>query len=244
MMTIGEVSRATGVSVRTLHHYDAIGLLKPSCTTDAGYRCYDEAALLRLQQILLYRELRFSLAESQTILDSPHYDPQEALRQQIELLTMQRDQLDRLIGFAHDMLERGEINMKNMPENLFDKTEQDAYRQEVVARWGGTEAWREYARRSETRPTTPQDGAALMQLFAGLGSLRSLPPEDERVQAQVAAIQRFITEHWYTCTDEILASLGEMYTQDERFRRNIDKVGGEGTAAFAARAIVCCCAKK
>ena len=89
MRTVNEVSKLTGVSVRTLHHYDAIGLLKPTEVTEAGYRLYDDTALSRLQNILLFRELQFPLKEIKAILDSSNFDPLEALAQQIELLELQ-----------------------------------------------------------------------------------------------------------------------------------------------------------
>ena len=103
MKTVAEVSRLTGVSVRTLHHYDAIGLLKPTAVTDAGYRLYDETALHRLQAILFFRELQFPLKEIKTILNHPEFDPAEALRQQIHLLELQRDRLNTLIHSAREM---------------------------------------------------------------------------------------------------------------------------------------------
>ena len=100
MKTVKEVSLLTGVSVRTLHHYDAIGLLKPTRVTEAGYRLYDDTALGRLQTILLFRQLQFPLKEIRDILDSPGFDPMEALTQQIHLLELQRQQLDNLISHA------------------------------------------------------------------------------------------------------------------------------------------------
>ena len=100
MYTVHEVSARSGVSVRTLHHYDAIGLLKPASVTPAGYRLYDDAGLERLQNILFFRELEFPLKEIGEILDDPSYDPRKALRQQIRLLEMQRDRLDSIIKQA------------------------------------------------------------------------------------------------------------------------------------------------
>ena len=105
MKTVKEVSELTGVSVRTLHHYDAIGLLKPSSVTEAGYRLYDEEALRRLQSILLFRELQFPLREIREILDRSDFDPEEALTRQIRLLELQRERLDRIIA----LVERGAI---------------------------------------------------------------------------------------------------------------------------------------
>ena len=233
MKTVMEVSRLTGVSVRALHHYDAIGLLKPSKVTEAGYRLYDNNALRRLQAILLFRELQFPLKEIKNILDSPVFDPDEALRQQIHLLELQKQRLEDLIHLAHDIQTKG---FDTMDFHAFDKTKQEQYAEEVKARWGKTEAYKEYEHRGSRN-----GGEALMALFADLGKLRQLPPESPEVQAGVKAIQDHITANYYTCTKEIFAGLGQMYVQDERFRKNIDAAGGAGTAEFAAKAIELYC---
>ena len=109
MRTVNEVSKITGVSVRTLHHYDAIGLLKPTRVTEAGYRMYDDAAISRLQSILLFRELQFPLKEIKTILDSPEFDCMEALTQQIELLELQYKRIGELLSFAREIKDKGVI---------------------------------------------------------------------------------------------------------------------------------------
>ena len=233
MKTVMEVSRLTGVSVRALHHYDAIGLLKPSKVTEAGYRLYDNNTLRRLQAILLFRELQFPLKEIKNILDSPVFDPDEALRQQIHLLELQKQRLEDLIHLAHDIQTKG---FDTMDFHAFDKTKQEQYAEEVRTRWGQTEAYQEYKQRGSAG-----NGDALMALFADLGKLRQLPPESPEVQAGVKAIQDHITANYYTCTKEIFAGLGQMYVQDERFRKNIDAAGGAGTAEFAAKAIELYC---
>lgn len=236
MKTVHEVSRLAGVSVRTLHHYDAIGLLKPAQLTEAGYRLYDDAALRKLQSILLLRQLRFPLAGIKALLDSPNFDAREALRDQIGLLTLQREQLDNLIGLARNLLEfEGDF----MDFSAFDTTKYDAYAAEARARWGDTDAYRasleKTAARSEDENAAAAD--ALMAVFADFGKLKTLDPAAGEAQAQVAALQRCITAYYYPCTKEILAGLGQMYIEDERFRANIDHAGGEGTAQFAAAAI-------
>ena len=236
-MTVSQVSRLTGVSVRTLHHYDAIGLLKPTKLTAAGYRLYDDAALARLRSILLYRELQFSLREIKSMLDSPHFDAAAALEQQIVLLQARRDHLQVLIDHARTLQKKGE---NNMDFTAFDTTEQEKLRREAKARWGETHAWQEY----EAKDRAADAGAQLMELLVQLGTLRPLSPENEAVQTQVAALQAYITRHFYTCTDDILAGLGQMYTADERFRKNIDAAGGEGCAEYAAQAIALYCAKR
>ena len=125
MKTVNEVSKLTGVSVRALHHYDAIGLLKPTQVTDAGYRLYDDTALARLQTILLFRELQFPLKEIKSILDSPDFNREQALQQQIGLLELQRRQLDVLISFAREIIETG---VNNMDFSAFDKAEIEQYK--------------------------------------------------------------------------------------------------------------------
>ncbi len=240
MFTVHEVSRLTGVSIRALHHYDAIGLLKPAQITAAGYRLYDSSALERLRSILLYRELQFSLKEIKTMLDSPDFDAGEALRQQIVLLEAQRDRTQRLIDHARAILNGGK---EAMSFDVFDATEMEQNRREAKERWGHTAAWEEYTQRDNAAaPGLQQEaGAQLMELLAQLGKLRPLAPEDPAVQEKVSALQQHITRHFYTCTDEILAGLGQMYAADERFAKNIDAAGGEGCAAFAAQAIAAYC---
>ncbi|HIQ82527.1 MAG TPA: MerR family transcriptional regulator [Candidatus Pullichristensenella stercorigallinarum] len=237
MLTVGEVSRLTGVSVRTLHHYDAIGLLKPTRVTEAGYRLYDEAALVRLQAILLLREVRFPLGEIKAMLDSPGFCPGKALAQRIELLETQRRRLGELIALARAIQQKG---VWAMEVQAFDMRGMDRLRAEAKARWGATAAYRHYAQREGSDGTgrTEQWRA----FFAGLGALRHLPPDDQAVREKIGALRAFIAENYYPCDPETLRALGELYANDGRFRRYIDNAGGEGTAAFANQAIAAYCA--
>ena len=236
MLTVKEVSRITGVTVRTLHHYDAVGLLKPAKVTQAGYRLYDEATLERLQSILLFRELQFPLSEIKEILDSPQFDREEAIAQQIHLLEMQRERINRLIDLAKKM-QRGE---NTMAFDAFDTNELEQYKAEAKERWGNTAAWKES---QEKDPGAMADASAgLMALLAEFGELRTLDPSDARTEEKVRELQSYITAHFYTCTDDILYGLGQMYVADERFKNNIDK-HGDGTAAFISKAIEVYCAQ-
>ena len=241
MRTVNEVNKLTGVSVRTLHHYDAIGLLKPTAVTGAGYRLYDDTALSRLQSILLFRELQFPLKEIKAILDSSNFDPSEALAQQIELLELQYKHLGELIAFAREIQEKG---VSKMDFQAFDKREIEQYKAEAKAKWGGTKAYQEYEQNQENDAARNETTAQLMNIFSELGKLKHLPPTDNGVQEKIGALQNFITDHYYTCTTEILRSLGQMYVTDDRFKNNIDKTGGEGTAEFAKQAIDFYCSKK
>ena len=240
MKTVKEVSLLTGVSVRTLHHYDAIGLLKPTRVTEAGYRLYDDTALRRLQTILLFRQLQFPLKEIREILDSPDFDPMEALTQQIHLLELQRKHLDNLISHARKIQTTGVFSMDF---STFDTTELDQYTAEAKARWGKTKAWQEYEQKAagQTAEQKQSTGDALMEIFARFGKIRHLSPESQEAQELVASLQDFITRHYYTCTKPILQGLGQLYIAGDSMTENIDKAGGEGTARFAHDAIEIFC---
>lgn len=236
MKTVKEVSALTGVSVRTLHHYDAIGLLKPAKVTEAGYRLYDEQDLRRLQTILLLRELEFPLKEIKQILDAPGFDPVAALEQQIRLLELRREHLDKLIDHAKALQRTGGNFMKF---DAFDDSKIDAYAAEAKAKWGKTEAYKEFQQKTQGQSKEQQrkDGDGLMAIFAEMGKIRELSPESEEAQALIRKLQTYITDHYYTCTLQILKGLGQMYIAGDSMTDNINAAGGPGTAEFAHRAI-------
>ena len=240
MMTIGELSALTHVSIRTLRHYDQIGLLKPSRVTEAGYRQYDESALQRLHTILLFRELEFPLADIARIIDAPGFDPIDALDRQITLLTMRREHIDNLIILAKGMKLKG---LNHMDFSAFDARKIDDYTAQAKAAWGKTDAWKEYEQRGNTREQNKQSGDALMALIASFGQHRELDPASAEAQAMVQQLQDFITANFYTCTVPVLRGLADMYDGGGDFTRNIDKAGGEGTAAFLAKAMRIYCSK-
>ena len=136
-MTVHEVSRRTGVSVRTLQYYDKIGLLKPTEYSESGYRLYDDTALEKLQQILLFRELEFPLKEIREIISSPDFDRNKALEQQITLLSMKKEHLEHLINFAREIQFSGG---KTMDFSVFDTGKIDEYAREAKEQWGTTDA--------------------------------------------------------------------------------------------------------
>ena len=240
MKTVNEVSKLTGVSVRTLHHYDEIGLLKPTCTTDAGYRLYDDTALERLQHILLFRELQFPLKDIKEILDSPDFDRNKALEQQIELLTMKKEHLENLISFARGIRWLG---VKYMDFSAFDTKKMEEYAAQAKESWGKTEAYKEFEEKSKdwTSETTGNIAKDMMLLFVEFGEMKDLDPADEKVQEQVKKLQDYITKHFYKCTNKILSGLGQMYACGGEFTENIDKAGGKGTADFTNQAIQIYC---
>ena len=243
MKTVKQVSRLTGVSVRTLHHYDAIGLLPPSATTPAGYRLYDDDALERLQHILFFRALHFSLKEIVAILDAPDFDRNRALEQQIELLELQKQHIEHMLAYARGALM---IGVKHMDLSTFDTRQMDNYAAQAKLMWGKTEAYREFEQKAAQRSETEEQNLnnAMMDLFRQFGTLRQGAPDAPEAQELVLRLQQFITEHFYTCTPQILAGLGQMYAGGGSMTENIDAAGGPGTAAFAARAIACFCARQ
>ena len=236
MKTVKEVSAVTGVSVRTLHHYDAIGLLPPTRVTEAGYRLYDDTALARLQAILLFRELQFPLKDIKTILDSPKFDPQAALEDQIRLLELQRDRLNQLISHARQIQKTGVIDLNFKP---FDKSKEEEYAAQAKAKWGNTDAYKEFEKKTQGQSAEQMKstGDALMEIFAQFGAIRHTAPDSAEAQALVNILQNYITAHYYTCTPQILRGLGQMYVAGDSMTENIDKAGGKGTAGFANKAI-------
>ena len=238
MKTVKEVSRLTGVSVRTLHHYDAIGLLKPTAVTEAGYRLYDEQTLGKLQTILLFRELEFPLKEIKEMLTAEHFDPMAALDDQIRLLELRREKLDRLIDHARHIQNTG---VMNMDFKAYDNKKLDAYAQEAKKRWGHTDAWRESQERGKNADQERTDADGLMDIFRRLGQLRQGDPAAPEAQKLIAELQQYICDHYYNCTKQILFGLGQMYAAGDEMNENIDRAGGAGTGDFARRAIEIYC---
>ena len=172
------------------------------------------------------------------MLDSPGFDRHRALRQQIELLEKEREHLDCLIANARAIENEG---VEGYMSDALDRTELETYKEEAREKWGQTAAWQDYESRKKTPGQHQQAGERLMALLAEMGQMKELAPSDAAVQEKVKAFQQFITDNFYTCTKETLFGLGQMYTQDERFRKNIDRAGGEGTAAFVQKAIEIYC---
>ena len=242
-MHISELAKLTGVSIRTLHYYDEIGLLKPAFVNEQnGYRDYDEKSLERMAEILFYRELDFPLKSILQILSSPDYDKTLAIRRQKELLTLKKQRLERLISVL-DNAEKGEISMSVFDKNEYE-TARRQYAEEAKQRWGGTDAYKESEQKTAEYSDDKWDdvNAGLNAVFADFALIKdSETPESEAAQTLVKRLQNYISGNFYTCTKEILAGLGQMYTADERFKANIDK-NGKGTADFVSEAIKIYCA--
>ena len=239
MKTVHEISDLTGLSIRTLQYYDKTGLLKPAAYSEAGYRLYDESSLMKIQQIMLFRELEFPLKDIKTILDDPDFDKTKALEAQIELLKLKKEQIDKLIVYAELLLKNGG---NDMDFDAFDKSKLKEYAEKARETWGNTEAYSEYEEKSKGR-TDAENGIIakeMMDIFRDIGRLKDLGPESEEVKIKIRELQDHITKYYYKCTDEILKSLGTMYASGGEFTKNIDKAAGEGTAVFVNEAIKAC----
>lgn len=242
---IKEFAELSGVSVRTLHYYDEIGLLKP-CFIDEqnGYRFYDESSLERMQAILFYRELDFPLKSIAEILSSPNYDKQKALAEQKRLLLLKKERLERLI-LALEQAEKGEITMNAFDNSEYEITRQQ-YEDEAKRRWGDTDAYKESTARTAEYSKEKWNAVSeeMDNIFSTFSECMNSGEraDSETAQDLVKKLQDYITKNFYHCTDDILAGLGEMYVCDERFKKNIDK-HAEGTAEFVSNTIKLYCKK-
>ncbi len=243
-MKINEVAKLAGITVRTLHYYDEIGLLKPMEIGSGGYRVYGEKELETLQQILFFKELDFPLGEIKEIMTNPAYNKAEALGNHRELLIEKRDRLNGLISLVENTL-KGE---KNMSFKEFDtiniEENRKKYAKEIKERWGTTKAYAESEKKTssynkEQWGMLNDEGSAILKEFS---NNMDLQPNSEEIQGLVKKWQDYITKNFYNCTKEILSCLGIMYTEDKRFTENIDK-NGQGTAQFISDAIAVYCKK-
>lgn len=228
---IGKVAELAAVTVRTLHHYDEIGLLTPSDRTHAGYRRYDEADLERLQQILYYRELGFSLEEIATILDDPQADATGHFRRQHRLITERIKRLQEMVNAIEFAMEANKVGISLTPDERFEvfgDFNPDDYTDEAEQRWGGTEAYRESARR--TGQYTKADWQRI-QAEAAEWSERlidvmaaGLPADSAEAMELAEEHRQHISRWFYECSYEIHTGLADMYVADERFTEFYDKI--------------------
>ncbi|MGP4001814.1 MerR family transcriptional regulator [Streptomyces sp. 8N706] len=242
--SVGQVAGFAGITVRTLHHYDEIGLLSPSARSRAGHRRYDDVDLDRLQQILFYRELGFPLEEVAVLLDDPDADPREHLRRQHELLSARIARLQRMAVAVEHAMEARKMGINLTPEEKFEvfgDADPDRYADEAERRWGGSDAYRESQRR--TASYTKDDwlrikaeGAENSNAFVALLEAGAAPDSPEAMDlAEEHRLQ--ISRNYYDCTYEIHTCLGEMYVADERFTETFERIK-PGLAGYLREAIL------
>lgn len=240
MMTVNEVSKITGVSVRTLQYYDNIGILHPTSYTEAGYRLYDDTAIEKLQQILLFKELEFSLKEIKKIIYSENFDKNKALEQQIEILTLKKEHFENLINFAKTIKDKGENKMNF---DIFNKTKIEEYTKKAKEQWQHTPEYKEFEEKTKNYSNYKQQEIYrnFMSIFIELGNMKESNPNDEQVQLKIKKLQNYISTNFYKCSNDILKQLGKIYASGGEFTKNIDKVASNGTADFVAKAIEIYC---
>lgn len=240
---IKKVAEIAGVSVRTLHYYDNIGLLKPAKTNEAGYRLYSTNDLARLQEILFFKELGFGLGEIKEILDKPGYDRREALLTHKQILrekNLRTVRLIRAVDKTLESMERGSIMSNEDMFGAFDEATIEEYKKEARERWGDTEAYKESERRTEkySKADWERINAISGDIFQSIADLMEAEkePSDSEVQAATKKWFEHINDSFYTCTPEIFKGLADGYVRDKRFTNNIDRLR-PGLAVFLSRAM-------
>ncbi|WP_369198833.1 MerR family transcriptional regulator [Streptomyces djakartensis] len=241
--SVGQVAGFAGVTVRTLHHYDDIGLLVPSERSHAGHRRYSDADLDRLQQILFYRELGFPLDEVAALLDDPDADPRAHLRRQHDLLTARIEKLRKMAAAVEHAMEARTMGLNLTPEEKFEvfgDHDPEQYDEEVQERWGGTAAYAESQRR--VARYTKDDWTRIQAEAADWGERYAAliadgeAPTGEAAMALAEEHRQHICAHFYECSYEMHRCLGEMYVADERFTAFYDAIR-PGLAAHLKDAI-------
>ena len=241
--SVSQVAGLAGVTIRTLHHYDEIGLLSPSGRSAAGYRIYEGPDLERLQQILFYRELGFALKEIAAIVDDPRTDAVGHLRRQRGLLTERIERLRKMVAAIDYEMEAREMDIKLTPEErleVFGDFNPEDHTEEAEQRWGGTDAYRQSQRRVSkyTKDDWLKIKAEHNEVAANLAALfeSGASPDSEEAMAAAEAHRQHISRWYYDCSHEIHRGLGEMYVSDESFRANYD-VLAPGLSEFIRDAV-------
>ena len=236
--SVGKVATLAGVTIRTLHHYDEVGLLSPGERSAAAYRIYEDRDLERLQRTLFYRELGFTLDEISTIVDDPHTDTLGHLRRQRGLLNERIERLSAMVDAIDYEMEAKTMDIPLTPEErleVFGEFRPEDYAEEAEQRWGDTEAYKESQRRvsSYTKEDWQELKTEEEEIRARLAAAfeAGLAPDSEEAMAAVEAHRRHISRWFYECDYEIHRGLTEMYVSDERFRSNYD-AQIPGLAAF------------
>ncbi|MGN6612996.1 MAG: MerR family transcriptional regulator [Angustibacter sp.] len=241
--TVGAVARLAGVTVRTLHHYDEVGLVRPSGRTDAGYRLYEAADLARLRDVLSYRELGFTLEQIARILDDPQGDTVSHLREQHRLVRQRIDRLHDVLSHLEKLMEAEQMGINLTPEEQLEVFGENWLGQEYAAeaeqKWGDTEAWQQSQRQAatlskddwvEVKAETDALEAELAQALAS-GAPASDPRAMDLAERHRASIERF-----YDCSYAMHRGLGDMYLADPRFTKHYEDVA-RGLAQYLRDAI-------
>jgi len=242
-LTVGQVAEAFGVTVRTLHHYDEIALLRPSARSSSGYRLYTPTDLTRLQHVVVYRRLGFALEEIAILLDDPQADVTAHLRRQRAAVMSRLDEMQQLVGAIDRALEaqmsRSKLTNEEQKE-LFGEGFSDEYQAEAEERWGETEAWRQSQARTARYNKADWEGikAEMDAVHAAfVAALRSGAPADGREAMDAAERARvLIHDRFYEISPAFHRNLADMYVTDPRFAKTYEDLA-PGLAEYAHDAI-------
>lgn len=242
--TINQVANLAGITVRTLHYYDKIDLLKPTYIAKNNYRIYDEFCLKRLQEILFFKELQVPLKEIKQILDDKSYDKEKILANHKKLLTMKRNRLNELIKLIDKILGDDTVSLKEFDmKNIKEETKK--YAKEAKEKWGDTNAYKQS--RNKTSKYTTKDWEKMnnesTKIYMDFIDCMNQNTDCKSAESLVREWKNHITKYYYDCTNEILQGLGDMYVADIRFKNNINK-HGEGLAEFMSESIKDYCKNK
>jgi DNA-binding transcriptional MerR regulator len=242
--SVGQVARLAGITVRTLHHYDEIGLLSPQIRTAAGYRHYDDADLERLQQVMFYRELGFALDDITELLRDPDADPTDHLRRQHELLLRRAERVLAMVDAVETAMEANRMGISLTPEERFEvfgPEDPAQYAEEAEERWGSTDAYKQSHQR--TKAYTKADW---LEVKAEVDAIESayaqamaagLPADGDEATAAAERHRRHINDRFYDCSYEFHSGLARMYVADDRFARHYDERAA-GLAQYVHDAIL------
>lgn len=249
-MTVHEVVNLTGITARTLHYYDEIGLLKPSIVTEARYRLYTDEDLARLQEILFFREVGFALKEIKKLLQSPNYNRTEALEKHLVILEAQKERIDNLIALVNSEISgKQELSFSAFSQSKVLEL-QSKFRDEIVERWGDTESFKEFESTFSPKARKIQNEqmetfyCIAQSVFEKLAMYENKAPDCPEVQQIVKEWQQYISQNFYQCDKRMLSYLGNLYVTDERFSDFINRFGKGDLASFFNKAIGAYCLRQ
>ena len=240
--TVKKVAALAGITVRTLHHYDTIGLVSPQERSAAGYRMYSRADLERLQQVLFFKELGFGLEEIKAILKNPNFDRRQALRDHRELLRSRKERIERLLKAVDRTLASFEEGMELPEEAMFEGFDNAQYEEEVRRKWGHTAAYKES--RERTKAYSQADWNEIMKeqqaILRDIATLADRSSDDPEVLMAVRRMHSLINDHFYTCPLAMFRGLGDLMVEDPRFSETFERLR-PGLAAFYRQAVHAYC---
>jgi len=226
LKTVKEIAKLTGITIRTLHYYDEIGLLKPSDVSEAGYRLYNKNDITIIQEILFLKEIGFELKQIKEIVNNPSFDEKTELKKQKEILILKKKRIENLIKLVDDKLE---CNC-SLSFSEFDEShiiaKQKEYHKEVLQRWKNTDSYREFeSNHSKSNNQFTDLDKKSKEIFGKIAEYMNYPPSDKRVQGLISLWQDYITQNHYNCTNQMLECLSLMYVEDKRFKAYFNNLG-------------------